>query len=446
MITFLAFTLFLQEFRPFEPVVLTGEQLPAFQNQPVEQLFSAIYADGNWTVIPFQVDEKDTEGSYFQPDDGLFDENDEWVVDPSDGGNKTLIGNFGSFPGANLHPRVEVHVTDPLTGQETYIYLFQSSTPPTPSSTSYIQYDQGTDEVSCDHYIIGFDASNRRMDRIQVWEGTQWSDDLLDREKMRAEGTAFFIPYSVNEDYFTPEEVHLVEGPIRVLRQVEGVITYLTISFDMVLENHYYNGMLAFPSGAMSLDPEYGVEKVRVSVDLSPEGSGVQFSCPQIQNVDIDGVPEDLSHIFFSQSDLSSLWFQFSRDNWNIVQIGSYEGIANSNQLYYHDDSNGGTADGTDDTGDGVSYGDTGVILQDFNDGEFAISSKFIVDSTGNIDGPTARTHFLSPLQTSLTPQQTSDALWQLIELWLQPSPDNSDHIITILDMVAVIAPAKKAA
>jgi len=206
--------------RPLEPVVLKGDQISEFDGQPVGELFCAVLQNGNWEVVPFQLDERDMDGSYFLPDNTLLDANDELVLDPQDGGSMALISNFGDFPDVEGSPRLQIRITDPLNGNSVYFYIFQSTTPPTPSPIEKIQYDSNLDEVTCDHYTVGFDAVHRRWSRLHMWEGGQWSSNLLDREKLRVNGTIFFVPYTIDETNFEFLGLNIVSGPLRIIRQV----------------------------------------------------------------------------------------------------------------------------------------------------------------------------------------------------------------------------------
>src|SRR5262249_23708179 len=67
-------------------VVLTGQDLPSLQKRHKKQLRAFAAHDGRIVTIPFQVDEKNAEGSYCwelgsniikDEDDGVFDPNDE---------------------------------------------------------------------------------------------------------------------------------------------------------------------------------------------------------------------------------------------------------------------------------------------------------------------------------------------------------------------------------
>jgi len=433
----LLLSVILLNFRPFEPVILNGEQIPEFDHVSLNQLFCAAFRDGNWEVVPFQIDEQDVDGSFFMPDDGLLDANDELVLDPQDGGGLALVSHFGDFAGADAYPRVQIKATDPLSGDMVYFYLFRSAAPPPLSPIERVQYDGVLDEITCDHYSLGFHAAHRRWDRLQVWEGSQFSADLLDREKMRVSGSMFSIPYVIDETNFEFLGLSMVTGPLRVLRQVRGRVTVFTFEFDLPIEKHYYNGLVTTPDGSLSYDPSMGVETIRISVDWSPDSLGTSFNNAYLQDILIDGQPDIFGPVVFTPEDLSSLWSEFTRDNWSLVQIGNYQGIASDNRLYYYDDLLGGTGDGTSDTGDGVSYGDTGIIFDGLNTGEHKLSSKLLVDATGSLDGPTAKDQFLAPIITELVSQNATTGLGELYDLWRQENPENPPALITILDMIS---------
>jgi hypothetical protein len=69
--------------RSEEPIVITGTRLPVFVGVPLNEL--VVYAErgGEWSPIPFQIDEVNISGTYVISDDGLL-------------GNKDEIGLHGS--------------------------------------------------------------------------------------------------------------------------------------------------------------------------------------------------------------------------------------------------------------------------------------------------------------------------------------------------------------
>jgi hypothetical protein len=423
--------------RPYEPVLIQGDQLASFLGQPVAQLFCGVYDGESWSVIPFQIDERDASDSFFSPDDGVFDANDEWVLDPQDGGLLAMVSHFGTFPGVDQFPRIQVSVTDPLSGDVVYFYLFQSTTPYS-HPMMRMQYDSMQDEISCEHYILGFDNSSRQWDSLLVREDATWtwSLDLLDREKMRVAGSILGIPYTLNEDSFVFDGLSMVVGPLRVLREIRGHMTVFGQSFDANSEHHYYPGLLTTPSGSIANDPAMGITQVRVSIDWSPNMSGALLDSTKFQNVFIDGLSDGLGTVSFSQSELNALWYGFSKNDWHIIQIGRFQNIADVNNLYFRDDYTGGTSDGTPDTGDGSSYGDTGLVFQQLGTDEASLATRLFIDSASLLTGDLVQSYFLNPLEIQMTAQLSGDGFGSLLELWRHQNPESTHEVITVLDLI----------
>lgn len=130
--------------RPFEHVVITGDNFPSFDGAPINELFVYVYhaAEDKWEQIPFQFDERDAAGSYFDPSatPGQLDGRTELVVLVKDLGGRNINSWIADVASA-LFVRYEIEVTDPLTGEKGWFYLYHSNTLTLdPALTDYITY------------------------------------------------------------------------------------------------------------------------------------------------------------------------------------------------------------------------------------------------------------------------------------------------------------------
>ena len=52
-----------------DPIIVTGSSLPVFVGKPIDELVLYSYAEGSWSPIPFQIDERtnDITGTYVIP-------------------------------------------------------------------------------------------------------------------------------------------------------------------------------------------------------------------------------------------------------------------------------------------------------------------------------------------------------------------------------------------
>jgi hypothetical protein len=163
--------------RPADPLVVTGADVPDLAGLAPEDLVAFRYDDG-WQQIPVQVDERDMirweqvynylgsselenefytdPGTYAGPDsDPTLDANDEIVV---------MLGDAGEHAAALSEPAgviagsgVELTITDPLTYEEGYIYLFQQDGSLDPAAGQ--QYVDYTFDLLAGDYLDTYDLS-----------------------------------------------------------------------------------------------------------------------------------------------------------------------------------------------------------------------------------------------------------------------------------------------
>jgi len=147
--------------RQMEPVIITGAELAPFLGDDPIWLRVAVYnaALKSWTVVPFQVDERDQDGNYFHAN-GVLDPQDELVVMLRDLGDRAAVTLKPADPALASRARVEIAVTDPLTAIKRYAYVFWSDQLAL-SPISYVRHGwQGsTDVVYGKSYVIGHDPN-----------------------------------------------------------------------------------------------------------------------------------------------------------------------------------------------------------------------------------------------------------------------------------------------
>jgi len=73
---------------------------------------------------------------------------------------------------------------------------------------------------------------------------------------------------------------------------------------------------------------------------------------------------------------MAHFWIKINLNGSSLVSVGDQSGMSSDNVLYHHDDSSGGSADGTSDTGDGASYGDIGIQMNNPNTGSHTTSAS----------------------------------------------------------------------
>ena len=246
--------------RPCDPVVLTGQDLPAFTNLLPSQIVAFRYISG-WQQIPVQIDERKVVdfgqvyntnafgvvtlayadvNTYCGGDSNpTFDADDELVFMAKDTANRAAPATC--LPtGVLTNSPVELTVTDPLDGGTGYVYLFRSNGSLAPGAgTNYVSY---TFNLLAGSYIPNYDTrsgpnledsavttpyyrehfSDRWIhNQTQVFTAGSDGIDILDRHQNQ------FAPgiCSRTEDTFSNGEGAFFAnktGPVRAVRSYMG--------------------------------------------------------------------------------------------------------------------------------------------------------------------------------------------------------------------------------
>lgn len=417
--------------RPATPIVVTGSDLTDHLNQPVDQLHLYALVNGAWEYIAFQIDEKGPDGSFFTPDDGLLDANDELAFQPQDGGERAAIHLWPDHPGFTSAPRLEIEITDPVDGGTAYVYLFHSETPLTPPVFNWLDYDEAADLVTGHGYGAGFDLSLRFMDQLWFFDEQQTTPDLLDREKLRVQGTFIILPFTLTEEDIVPVDFMALAGPTRVIRHVSGEITLAGNVVPVELQRHYYRRSMNAPTDLANfgggLPPGLTINDIRISLDYSVDAIGGQVSDPNNGGLLVDGVPDPGVQTSITPAQAEAYWIGFEWEDYALFLGSRFSGVSTDPRFYYHDNAGGGTADGTPDTGDMASYGDMGLRLPDPATSGITGAFATFLDLDGLLTGPKAAAYLASPLtilfQTDLYEQ--SYGTW--LSLWAGPDPNAPD-------------------
>ncbi len=232
---------------PYYPIVLTGNHLASLHKAAISAM--GLYAlDGeNVQAIPFQIDVRDRKGRFDIPvskkakakqEAHVFDLNDELVFMAGDLGSR-MVRDLEKPEALSV---TEVELTDPATGQQGWIYVYQfNGIPPEKSDHDYVSYKHDSDSVESTSFRVGF--SKKRpflVDRIQWKEGETGTctQNIVDIMKVRHTGKLFhqFDFVRTQEDYKS-KLIAVKEGPVRVIRKTENRIRMLwqfrTLSFDI---------------------------------------------------------------------------------------------------------------------------------------------------------------------------------------------------------------------
>jgi hypothetical protein len=322
--------------RPFDPVVIAGDALPAYAGAEVNRVVGFRWDTGSvppaptgqWVQIPVQLDERlevafqivygpafivgssaTTIGyadptTYTGPDfDPRIDADDELVFMAKEAGAR-VSGCYLAPPGTLAGSGLEVELTDPLDSSRGWVYLFLSDAGLDPAAgQDAIQYEfnplsgnylatyntfEGPNpedsEVVTGFYRVHF-ADRWIRDEIHISAGGASGVDVLDRHKF------LFSPGACGrtEDTFSEGEgafIANVDGPVRAIRSYIGAN-----SGPMTERGHFFYAQRedvtthirvhALNIGGMDL------------LDLAPEAAGMVYADDRNQTpVMIDGVPD----------------------------------------------------------------------------------------------------------------------------------------------------------
>ncbi len=310
--------------RRWDPVLITGEAIPQLHGIEPGRLVAFRY-EGDWVQIPVQVDERavvdfgtiynlDPTGytvltyadtsTFTGPDpEPTLDADDEIVLMASETGEISMaaVEPAGTLAGTGM----ELTITDPLTGETAYAYLFESDGSIDPGAgahpVSYVFDLLSGDYKSTYNTLSGPNPENSvvttdsyglhfsdRWIRDETWitaEGAT-GEDILDRHK------ALFAPGNCmrSEDTFSAGEGAFIinrEGPVRALRGYVGANSGPT-----TYRIHAFYAMREEILTALRVHPISGIMDF---FDYSPDATGMVFRNDlNPDGVVIDGVNDSV--------------------------------------------------------------------------------------------------------------------------------------------------------
>ncbi len=378
----------LNDDRAYEYIDIAPFNLADFSNDiaPVAQLFLYAYGSGAWQQVPFQIDERGMEKSgndtiavnslFPNTKDGLLDDSDQIMFMARDLGERAPANNWLNNSSARGFVRYEIRYTDPLTQRTGYVYLYRSnSLTIDPQLPTYVKYAVGpaanpaADTVKGASYVQGH-TSNGVPDYLTIptaFGGT--NTDFLDRLKLRIRAVVpIFGTQTVTEQgnlKVIANGVRTVQGRIRVVRQAQEQISILNgaLPIDTLAISLFFYPYSAELTGEINLTSALSARLLRASFDFN---AAVNNQTWHNQNAGPRTITGNSGNLNATEAQVTLLpkrnWFSMSSAHGSLVGIFSMDAIANTTQQFYFRDGTG-TSDGTSDTGDNVSYGDTGFMI-----------------------------------------------------------------------------------
>ncbi len=404
--------------RDYETVLITGNRFSKFQELPVDQLFIYAYdwLNNEWHQIPYQIDEKDGGNDYFINPNQVLDSNDEILVMAKDAGDRATQTEWIDDEDSRQFNRYEIEIADPLDPTSTkYIYVYRSNLlTREPNLTRYMYYTPassgGNDKIETIGYVEGHNTSGVPDEwRIPTEAGGN-NADILDRQKARVKGKYKLVFFSVNyqmkeTDLELDGSIQYKTGPIRTIRDIKYKVNFAgiqTVTVGTFKYQYYPYQIISFGTNK-SLSSDYGIQLIRQSFDLNANATGMLFNDPTNFEVLIDGVNETVTKTLLPSPEVN--WYMYSGTPGTIIMLNEYESLSGATEsFYYRDSESGGTADGTDDTGDNKSYGDAGIRFDGSKiQGSFSIpyATYYLPGNQPREVGFAMKDHYQNPLTTT---------------------------------------------
>ncbi len=252
--------------RQIDHVIVRGSDLKENLNKSIPLMRLYAVKDGKMQPAPFQIDEITDNEDWVLPykspyiskkmsdkaklikDDppDVMDENDELVFMITDIGDKA---EPAVWPSGWLCAD-EITLTDPLTGDRGWVYLFSFAGPRALSPVDYVEYrlpEDKNDRMLSTNYTIGFSHEVPiTHDYLDFRDGI----NLLDRMRMRLYLRFFyFVKFDRNENDFDSTVWQYKDGPIRAVRMVRSSVRLIRNiqSPSMSNETLYYRNACVMP-------------------------------------------------------------------------------------------------------------------------------------------------------------------------------------------------------
>lgn len=395
--------------RPQDPLILSGADFPAaLLNTPIADLRLYAYSGSAWAPVPFQVDEVTSSGVITatgnDDDDGgaeLFDANDLLVVMGADAGDDTDCVDSAGLIGT-VHTRYQIAVSDPLNGADAGWFSLYTDNSLMVSPTGYVTWDEVTQTLTGNYggasHVTTFGGAAATpflgIDDINA----NGNGDILDRLKLRV-GAICFGGCAVNLN----EESIVSSAGIDPNISIPVVGAVRAVSGSGELSVAAYGSRLDIDATLSDLPiaPRY----MRVSLDSTALlNNGSYF--------DSNGNSDTINGAGGIGDTTTADWFQVSRNTIGgmAVNVPSISG-GGTTSTYYCEDNGGGTptcdsaygyTTASADSGDGDSYADVGLFLDNPSASiNFELIAYILPDSVNSNVGATYNNYSSNPLTAS---------------------------------------------
>ncbi len=314
------------------------------------------------------------------------DKSVELVVLARDAGDQAINSWFDD----QLELRFEIEVVDVARdNNKAWLYLFHSSSE-LEKASGYLNYDSVNDTVFSDYYKISFNSTGLpNYFAISTNNGGD-GQDLLDRMKLRVRVDLGFLgSETLTENNLTRLGVQFTEDPkVRLIRNVRTKISINKYGQNFSSEGEFpffyypFNQIMNAEMKLIKISPNGitgRINLLRASIDLNESAmtdtlwNGMAFYNPH--NRDLPELSGRINVINGSGGyNINKASLSADNFTWNLIT--GMQGtlltqmwvpiLGNLQLLYFWDRSQNNSTwevDGTDDTGDRKSFGDTGLLI-----------------------------------------------------------------------------------
>ncbi|MBN1351274.1 fibronectin type III domain-containing protein [candidate division KSB1 bacterium] len=377
--------------RSMQAIVIQTDDIAQLDGTPGSEwfLYSFNSATKNWKQIPFQFDENgwevvekyinaestrvDTLWTFFGEKDGILESGDELCFMVRDMGDKAADTQWISNYESKLTERIELCTSDPLSPAENkYAYLYRSNTlKANPFLESYMDYTEAPTDSTGDDIVYGtsYIEGHNLAGMINYWSvPTSFGGsgiDILDRIKYRVNVFFGFTVRITEDKSLKVRNIKYVKGPIRVIRQIKYWLVFPLLSDpigEISFDSYYFPYHVDARGPSKRLSADWGINYMRQSFDLNQNAIGMKIYNPYNSGIEIDGTPESFVPTVADYPQMN--WHLVTGAPGSFLMLYVLPDLGDTQELYYHDNAGGGTADGTSDTGDSLSYGDLGMAIR----------------------------------------------------------------------------------
>ena len=312
--------------RQIDAITLTGERLPSCLGRPIPTLRLIACHGGELVPIPFQIDEKDPEGTFVfrssdpnsnDGDQGSFDANDELALMALDLGDRIS----GELAGT-VRLLAEIAVLDPVDGSQGWCYLTTNESFPQISPVDYVTYDPKQDRILTRNYRIGFSpqAPIAYGDTTVTTEGGGNNARLNERVITRLKATFLKVFKLVrSEKDFRSARKGYIDGPVRIVKRVGNSMRQVFGKYgpEVVVDYTFYYSSWIMPS---IVDFPVDVGKfvttlsLRGGTDWTQESEGMVFYTKYIPpgTAVIDGHMSEAEKTMDLRLDIDNIWHLYT--------------------------------------------------------------------------------------------------------------------------------------